>query len=166
MDKDQMNQIMGIDSTTSNGENAGKPVENGDYDIVARCTGGKHRGRVGYVDDVASGKSAYIYFGTPCLSASAIVPYSKLVYATDAEIASYNEFVDSPEEKTRVMSHLREGMTYEQKFAEFIRMCETPDIDLIVVADPTALGDTYDEVIESLRRLQRANKTLAVAPAQ
>ena len=55
---------------------------------------------------------------------------------------------------------------YEQKFADFIRMCETcrrDGIKTVIIGDPHALGDNYAEIIESLTRLQRADLTLAIA---
>jgi len=168
MSKSAINEMMGIHTNQSNGEDAGKPVESGAYNVVARCTVGKHKGRVGYIDD-QEGRNAIVYFGTPLLSESADLPYRKLVYATDVEIAAYNALVDGPEEQARVEAHFREirmNAPYETKFAEFIRLCETPDADLVVIADPTVLGDTYEELLESLRRLQRAGKTLALAPTQ
>lgn len=38
--------------------------------------------------------------------------------------------------------------------------------DVVVVTDPRDLGDTYAEVMETLRRFQRAGKALAFAPAR
>ena len=55
---------------------------------------------------------------------------------------------------------------YEQKFADFIRMCaelRRNRVTEVVVASPKALGDTYDEVIESLSRLADAGLTLHIA---
>lgn len=55
---------------------------------------------------------------------------------------------------------------YEAKFAGFIRACEkakTEGIPHIIIAQPQALGDTYDEVMESLRRLADARLALLVA---
>ena len=50
---------------------------------------------------------------------------------------------------------------YETKFAEFIGMCsEAKAQDIIIVANPGVLGDTYAELIESnrMRRLFRVNE--------
>ncbi len=44
---------------------------------------------------------------------------------------------------------------YEEKFASFIEMCDSVEAGgLVLVATPHALGDTYEELIESLNRLQ------------
>ena len=55
---------------------------------------------------------------------------------------------------------------YEEKFAGFIRACAqakangTPNV---IVAQPQTLGDTYDEVIQSLQRLADARLALVIA---
>jgi hypothetical protein len=54
---------------------------------------------------------------------------------------------------------------YEEKFADFIAMCEdaeADDIDIVVVAEPQTLGDTYEEIIESLSRLADAGLALRI----
>jgi hypothetical protein len=51
---------------------------------------------------------------------------------------------------------------YDQKFADFIKLCETVKADNIqgvVIAKPWVLGDTY----ESLSRLADAGLTLHIA---
>ncbi len=56
---------------------------------------------------------------------------------------------------------------YERKFAGFIRACEKARADKIphlIIARPEALGDSYDEIIESLRRLAKARLALMIAP--
>jgi hypothetical protein len=54
---------------------------------------------------------------------------------------------------------------YEQKFAEFIKMLkERATGDVVVIATPHALGDTYDEIIESLNRVADAEVHLAIVP--
>ena len=55
---------------------------------------------------------------------------------------------------------------YEEKFADFIKMCaeaKSHGVSQIVVAQPWALGDNYEEVIESLSRLKKAGLTLNIA---
>ena len=55
---------------------------------------------------------------------------------------------------------------YEQKFADFIKLCEEAKangIQQVVIAQPWAIGDTYDEVVESLSRLADAGLTLHIA---
>lgn len=55
---------------------------------------------------------------------------------------------------------------YQIKFAEFIRLCEETRknrIDHVLIAQPWVLGDTYDEVIESLSRLAESGLALHIA---
>lgn len=55
---------------------------------------------------------------------------------------------------------------YEAKFAGFIRACEqakAEGIPHVIVAWLTVLGDTYEEVIESLWRLSDAGFALLIA---
>ena len=55
---------------------------------------------------------------------------------------------------------------YQKKFAGFIRACEKAKAEAIphlLIADPRALGDTYEEVIESLWRLADAQLALIIA---
>jgi len=54
---------------------------------------------------------------------------------------------------------------YEQKFADFIKLCEeskAKGIEQVIVAYPWTIGDTYDEVIESLSRLAESGLALQV----
>jgi hypothetical protein len=55
---------------------------------------------------------------------------------------------------------------YEKKFAGFIQMCSEANakgITEVIVSSPSQLGDTYDELIESLSRLARAGLRLHIA---
>ena len=55
---------------------------------------------------------------------------------------------------------------YEKKFSQFIKAYEKAKADGIpnlVVAHPHVLGDTYEELIESLWRLSEANLSLQIA---
>ena len=55
---------------------------------------------------------------------------------------------------------------YEKKFAEFIRLCQdarVSGVKQVVVATPSVIGDTRDEMVESLSRLAEAGLTLQVA---
>ncbi len=57
-------------------------------------------------------------------------------------------------------------MTYEEKFADFIKMCreaKASGLEEVIVAAPWVLGDNYAEVIESLGRLADADLRLAIA---
>jgi hypothetical protein len=56
--------------------------------------------------------------------------------------------------------------TYEKKFADFIKLCAETNakgIKEIVIAYPWVLGDTYEELIESLSRLADAGLSLHIA---
>lgn len=56
---------------------------------------------------------------------------------------------------------------YEQKFADFLRMCDqakTGKLDVVVVHDPETLGDDYAEIVESLNRLADAKLRLSIVP--
>jgi hypothetical protein len=54
---------------------------------------------------------------------------------------------------------------YEKKFADFIRLCSEAKSNgaaQVMVGYPWVLGDTYDELIESLSRLADAGLTLHI----
>lgn len=54
---------------------------------------------------------------------------------------------------------------YERKFAGLIKLCETTKakgVQNVVVTWPWVIGDTYEEVIESLSRLADAGLVLHV----
>jgi hypothetical protein len=55
---------------------------------------------------------------------------------------------------------------YEKKFADFIKLCseaKTKGATQVTVAYPWVLGDTYDELVESLSRLADAGLLLNIA---
>jgi hypothetical protein len=55
---------------------------------------------------------------------------------------------------------------YEKKFADFIRLCsevKATGATQVTVAFPWVLGDTYEEVIESLARVADAGLLLQIA---
>jgi hypothetical protein len=55
---------------------------------------------------------------------------------------------------------------YEHKFAEFIKLCDeakSKRIGHVIIARPAEIGDTYDEVMESLSRLADAGLALHIA---
>lgn len=55
---------------------------------------------------------------------------------------------------------------YEKKFADFIQMCadlKAKGLTQVVIAHPSALGDNYEEMIESLSRLADAGLALNIA---
>ena len=58
---------------------------------------------------------------------------------------------------------------FEQKFAEFVRVCresKVTGIGSVEIAHPQVLGDTYEEVIESLNRLADAGLELEIADSR
>jgi hypothetical protein len=55
---------------------------------------------------------------------------------------------------------------YEKKFSGLLRMCEEAkrgDFEIVIVAKPEVLGDSYDELIESLRHCAKAGLLVAIA---
>jgi hypothetical protein len=55
---------------------------------------------------------------------------------------------------------------YEKKFADFIRLCSEAKmngVSKVIVAYPWAIGDNYEEIIESLSRLADAGLSLHIA---
>jgi hypothetical protein len=59
--------------------------------------------------------------------------------------------------------------TYEKKYKSFlsrIRQAKKNNVTLFVVAKPQELGDTYEEIIESLNRLADADLNLAILPTE
>jgi hypothetical protein len=58
---------------------------------------------------------------------------------------------------------------YEIKFAEFIRLCaelKAKGLTEMVVAYPWALGDNYEELIESLSRVADAGLSLHIVASK
>lgn len=56
--------------------------------------------------------------------------------------------------------------SYEKKFSDFIEICEKArqdNIPQVIIHHPSVLGDTYEEVIESLSRLADAELSLYIA---
>ena len=54
---------------------------------------------------------------------------------------------------------------YEKKFADFIETCrkaKQDNIPNVIIAQPRILGDTYEEIIESLSRLAEAKLSLYI----
>lgn len=55
----------------------------------------------------------------------------------------------------------------EKKFAEFDRMvaeAKKNGIEAVMVPSPQTLGDTYEEIIRNLTKLQQAELTLVIVP--
>jgi len=56
-------------------------------------------------------------------------------------------------------------MSYEEKFADFIEHCaEQPKGTLVIIHNPSAIGDNYAEIVESLNRLADAELPLLIVP--
>lgn len=56
---------------------------------------------------------------------------------------------------------------YEQKFSQLIKLCVRvtgTDIGTMIIATPLVLGDTYEEVMESLVRIACADLRLVIVP--
>ena len=65
-----------------------------------------------------------------------------------------------------IQSNTNQPTDYEKKFAEFIEMCRKArqdNVPRVVIAHPQVLGDTYEEIIESLSRLAEAKLALSIA---
>lgn len=65
--------------------------------------------------------------------------------------------------------HISMSDGYEEKFPQFIRMClqaEGKGATAVKVASPHALGDTYEELIESSQRLADAELRLYIASSK
>jgi hypothetical protein len=58
-------------------------------------------------------------------------------------------------------------MTYEEKFAGLIRLLESEKsrgAELLRITHPRVLGDTYEELIESLNRIADAGLMVSIEP--
>jgi len=64
--------------------------------------------------------------------------------------------------KTKVVTYTRDPQTrfqhapYETKFAEWIKIvakANVTDVEAIIISEPWVIGDTYEEIVESLSRL-------------
>lgn len=62
------------------------------------------------------------------------------------------------------MSHDDPLHRYEQKFSDFLFLIRTTPEETIIVHHPEVLGDTHEELVESLNRLADAGKKLAIVP--
>jgi hypothetical protein len=58
-------------------------------------------------------------------------------------------------------------MSYEKEFAGLLRLCDDAKhgkIDVVVIHHPEVLGDTYEEIVESLNRIADAGLKIAIPP--
>jgi diketogulonate reductase-like aldo/keto reductase len=62
------------------------------------------------------------------------------------------------------MPHDQSPLDYERKFSEFLHLIRTTQEDVILIHHPEVLGDTYEELVESLNRLADAGKKLVIVP--
>jgi len=53
---------------------------------------------------------------------------------------------------------------YEKKFDKLIEAIESKGSDIILIAHPWVIGDTYEEITESLTRIYNAGKRLHIPP--
>ena len=64
------------------------------------------------------------------------------------------------------MKHIRKTPPeYEKKFANFIQGCQqakAKNVGNMIIAQPWVIGDTYEEVMESLSRLAEAKLVLHI----
>lgn len=82
--------------------------------------------------------------------------------------------MNSPSNKTEQAAHYaRDPETrgkdapYEEKFGNLIKLCKTAKatgVRIVIIAFPWVLGDTYEEVIESLTRLSEAGLAIHIVP--
>ncbi len=75
--------------------------------------------------------------------------------------------------EAKVVTYARElntptNIAYETKFDELVRLCkEAPSqADAVVMAAPQVLGDSYDEVMESLRRIANVGLAIIIVHAE
>ncbi|TXT36757.1 MAG: hypothetical protein FD138_890 [Planctomycetota bacterium] len=64
------------------------------------------------------------------------------------------------------MPHDPLPLNYERKFSEFLYLIRTTAEDIILIHHPEVLGDSYEELVESLNRLADAGKKLVIVPRQ
>ena len=65
-----------------------------------------------------------------------------------------------------MIQHNDPSSNYDEKFASFIEMIEQAkkeNAQMVVIANPQVLGDSYEELIESLSRLAEAGLGLQIA---
>ena len=68
-------------------------------------------------------------------------------------------------DKSMIQSNTNPPLGYEKKFANFIKACrkaKQDSIPHIIIDQPRILGDTYEEIIESLSRLAEAKLALHI----
>ena len=53
---------------------------------------------------------------------------------------------------------------YQKKFADFIHLLAVTNESVIMIHHPQVLGDTHDEIVESLNRISDVGKSLVIVP--
>ena len=53
---------------------------------------------------------------------------------------------------------------YERKFSDFIKLLQETKEEVVMIHHPEVIGDTYDEIMESLNRIADAKKQLLIVP--
>jgi len=57
-------------------------------------------------------------------------------------------------------------MKHKKKYSEFIKMCNSDEVEHVFVAFPSVLGDDYNEIIENLSLIAQNNKILHIGKGQ
>ena len=55
---------------------------------------------------------------------------------------------------------------YQEKFSDFINLLATTSESVIMIHHPQVLGDSHDEIVESLNRISDAGKSLVIVPTK
>ena len=56
--------------------------------------------------------------------------------------------------------------SYEKKYADFIRLLADEQMSQVIISRPEDMGETYDELLESLNRIADAHKKLSILPTR
>jgi hypothetical protein len=103
------------------------------------------------------------YHASLASSTSVAAPLSPSLTAGHGPRAPQQLLVSAVEEVALML----DKRSYETKFADLINMCaqaKTKGLEGVVIHNPHALGDNYDEMVESLNRLADAELQLSIVP--
>ena len=53
---------------------------------------------------------------------------------------------------------------YERKFSDFIKLLQETKEEVVMIHHPEVIGDTYNEIVESLNRIADAKKQILIVP--
>ena len=56
--------------------------------------------------------------------------------------------------------------SYEKKYGDFIRLLADGQMSQVMIDRPEDIGETYEELIESLNRIADAHKKLSITPTR